>query len=183
MGNWFGKKRLGIIFGIWNSHTSVGNILGAVIAGVWVNYEWGYSFIVPGLIIMMCGILAYFFVVVRPEDVGLPHPDHADESMNTTTVTDSTDVSIYEDYESARQRRNVEKSPVATVEKKPISMWQAVLIPGVIEFSLCLFFSKAVYYTFFFWLPVYIKETTDVGNHIAADLSAVFDAGTVWSID
>ena len=56
-------------------------------------------------------------------------------------------------------------------------MWQAVLIPGVIEFSLCLFFSKAVYYTFFFWLPVYIKETTDLGNRMSADLSAVFDAG------
>ena len=49
-----------IIFGIWNSHTSVGNILGAVIAAVWVNHQWGYSFIVPGLIIMACGVLAYF---------------------------------------------------------------------------------------------------------------------------
>lgn len=55
VGNWFGKKRLGLIFGVWNSHTSVGNILGAVIAGLWVNNMWGYSFVVPGLIVGATG--------------------------------------------------------------------------------------------------------------------------------
>lgn len=33
VGNWFGSAKKGLIFGIWNWHTSVGNILGAVIAG------------------------------------------------------------------------------------------------------------------------------------------------------
>ena len=33
MANWFGKGRRGLIMGIWNSHTSIGNILGALIAG------------------------------------------------------------------------------------------------------------------------------------------------------
>ena len=28
MANWFGKGRRGLIMGIWNSHTSLGNILG-----------------------------------------------------------------------------------------------------------------------------------------------------------
>jgi OPA family glycerol-3-phosphate transporter-like MFS transporter 1/2 len=28
MSNWFGKKKRGLIFGLWNSHTSIGNILG-----------------------------------------------------------------------------------------------------------------------------------------------------------
>lgn len=36
----------------------------------------------------------------------------------------------------------------------------ALKIPGVIEFSLCLFFSKLVNYTFLFWLPLYIKNTS-----------------------
>lgn len=26
--NWFGKGKRGLIFGIWNSHTSIGNIVG-----------------------------------------------------------------------------------------------------------------------------------------------------------
>lgn len=63
VGNWFGKKRLGLIFGIWNSHTSVGNILGALIAGVWVNDAWGLSFIVPGVIISIGGNLQECFVL------------------------------------------------------------------------------------------------------------------------
>lgn len=28
VGNWFGKSKRGLIFGIWNSHTSIGNIMG-----------------------------------------------------------------------------------------------------------------------------------------------------------
>ena len=33
MANWFGKGRRGLIMGLWNSHTSLGNILGSLIAG------------------------------------------------------------------------------------------------------------------------------------------------------
>jgi OPA family glycerol-3-phosphate transporter-like MFS transporter 1/2 len=39
--NWFGKGKRGLVMGIWNAHTSVGNILGAVIASSflsWVRY-------------------------------------------------------------------------------------------------------------------------------------------------
>ena len=34
MANWFGKGKKGLIFGIWNSHTAVGNILGSFLAGL-----------------------------------------------------------------------------------------------------------------------------------------------------
>ena len=33
-------SRRGLIMGIWNSHTSVGNILGSAIAGIWASSEW-----------------------------------------------------------------------------------------------------------------------------------------------
>jgi MFS transporter, OPA family, solute carrier family 37 (glycerol-3-phosphate transporter), member 1/2 len=42
----------------------------------------------------------------------------------------------------------------------PIGFMGALKIPGVVEFSLCLFFSKLVNYTFLFWLPLYIKNTS-----------------------
>uniref|UniRef100_A0A671UFK8 Glucose-6-phosphate exchanger SLC37A2 n=1 Tax=Sparus aurata TaxID=8175 RepID=A0A671UFK8_SPAAU len=63
VGNWFGKGKRGFIMGVWNSHTSVGNILGSLIAGVYVSSAWGMSFIVPGLIIASTGILCFFFLV------------------------------------------------------------------------------------------------------------------------
>lgn len=49
--------------GIWNSHTSVGNIVGSLIAGVWVNQQWGLSFIVPGIIIAVMGIITFLFLI------------------------------------------------------------------------------------------------------------------------
>lgn len=55
--------RRGFIMGVWNSHTSVGNILGSLIAGVFVSSAWGMSFIVPGIIIASTGILCFFFLV------------------------------------------------------------------------------------------------------------------------
>lgn len=55
--------RRGLIMGIWNSHTSVGNILGSLIAGIWVSSAWGLSFIVPGIIIAAVGVLCFFFLV------------------------------------------------------------------------------------------------------------------------
>ena len=37
MGNWFGKKNRGLFLGIWNAHTSVGNILGTVVPSIWAQ--------------------------------------------------------------------------------------------------------------------------------------------------
>uniref|UniRef100_A0A665XCR3 Glucose-6-phosphate exchanger SLC37A2 n=1 Tax=Echeneis naucrates TaxID=173247 RepID=A0A665XCR3_ECHNA len=76
VGNWFGKGKRGFIMGVWNSHTSVGNILGSLIAGVFVSSAWGMSFIVPGIIIASTGILCFFFLVEKPEDVNCTPPQH-----------------------------------------------------------------------------------------------------------
>ena len=47
---------------------------------------------------------------------------------------------------------------------KAISFHRAFLIPGVIEFSLCLFSAKLVFYVFLFWLPHYIKVGTGIST-------------------
>lgn len=49
--------------GIWNSHTSVGNILGSLIAGIWVSEHWGLSFVVPGIIIAAMGVVTFLFLI------------------------------------------------------------------------------------------------------------------------
>jgi len=46
VGNWFGKAKRGLIMGIWNSHTSVGNIIGSIIASGMLELGWGWSFVV-----------------------------------------------------------------------------------------------------------------------------------------
>lgn len=51
--------------GVWNSHTSVGNILGSLIAGYWVSTCWGLSFIVPGAVVATMGLVCFLFLIER----------------------------------------------------------------------------------------------------------------------
>nr|CAI5817052.1 unnamed protein product [Callosobruchus analis] len=71
MGNWFGKSKRGLIFGMWNSHTSIGNILGSLISAQYVEKDWALSFMIPGLYIGVVGFVIFLFLVTNPSDVGL----------------------------------------------------------------------------------------------------------------
>ncbi|KAL4228961.1 hypothetical protein ACF0H5_012001 [Mactra antiquata] len=161
VGNWYGKGKRGLIMGIWNSHTSVGNILGSVIAGIWVNEAWGWSFVVPGIIIATLGVIVFFFLVPDPDIVGCRPPvHHTDKEPEEEALVSKDEGSVRED-------------------KEAITIWRALRIPGVIEFSLCLFFAKLVSYTFLFWLPKYISAKTSYDAEVAGDLSTLFDVGGI----
>ncbi|XP_060592081.1 glucose-6-phosphate exchanger SLC37A2-like isoform X1 [Ruditapes philippinarum] len=277
VGNWYGKGKRGLIMGIWNSHTSVGNILGSLIAGVWVNHAWGWSFIVPGIIIGCLGILVFFFLVPEPGAVNCDRPVHhiAGEEQNGAQSTDGVvtvlkteqapvahpDVNCNEKInlgfnDSDLDKKKIDLSEViidpsravvtfngekvvlsnwcngavlnGSVQNGPhltndevhdkhqggarpfpelvtntglptkeeplmrtgdddidhkkdeaISLFKALMIPGVIEFSLCLFFAKLVSYTFLFWLPKYISYKTSYDAEVAGDLSTLFDVGGI----
>lgn len=209
VGNWFGKGRRGLIMGIWNSHTSVGNILGSAIAGVWASGQWGYSFIVPGCIIAGMAIFVFLFLVVDPSHVGCQPPQQHteplpnDSSVSTEVVTDSQEGDDGERLlkepcsyspKPTEVKRNLELPseshisastvvPPSHGEASAVGFWRAVLIPGVIEYSLCLFFAKLVSYTFLFWLPFYIENTSIGGKRYgpttSADLSTMFDVGGI----
>ncbi|XP_061608422.1 glucose-6-phosphate exchanger SLC37A2 isoform X2 [Phyllopteryx taeniolatus] len=161
VGNWFGKGKRGFIMGVWNSHTSVGNILGSLIAGVFVSSAWGLSFIVPGLIIAATGVLCFFFLVEKPEDVNCSPPQHHSPSH---VVNGSIDA---------------ETPEIAAGHSEAISFWGALSIPGVVEFSLCLLFAKLVSYTFLYWLPLYISNVAHFEAKEAGDISTLFDVGGI----
>ena len=88
MANWFGKGKKGLIFGIWNSHTSLGNILGSVLAGAFVEQSWGLSFIVPGSIIAGLGMVLFLVLVPKPEIVGLEVPEAPGRNVPGAAGTD-----------------------------------------------------------------------------------------------
>lgn len=107
MAHWFGKGKKGLIFGIWNSHTSVGNIVGSILAGAFVEDSWGLSFIVPGAIIGALGIFMFFFLVPKPEIVGLeipspPEPAVADEG----NPGEGSPLLLPENEDQVREKRN-----------------------------------------------------------------------------
>ncbi|XP_071706083.1 putative glycerol-3-phosphate transporter 4 [Rutidosis leptorrhynchoides] len=177
IGNWFGKRRRGLIMGIWNAHTSVGNISGSLLAASVLDYGWGWSFILPGCFIIVAGIVVFMFLAAYPEDVGFPYPSDSSPNARGSIRDDS----LWDEGTS-----NDEEAPVpriSSVNRKGVGFIGACFIPGVIPFALCLFFSKLVAYTFLFWLPFYLSQTEIGGERMsvksAGNLSTLFDVGGI----
>ncbi|KAK9292101.1 hypothetical protein L1049_020058 [Liquidambar formosana] len=169
VGNWFGKKKRGLIMGIWNAHTSVGNITGSLVASALLQYGWGWSFVVPGLMIAFVGLMVFLLLPVSPESVGadkdedeLQSPKKSGGGVTEPLLRSETEVKVKE---------------------KAVGFIEAWKIPGVAPFALCLFFSKLVAYTFLYWLPFYISHTAIDGKYLssatAGNLSTLFDVGGV----
>lgn len=198
IGNWFGKGRRGLIMGLWNSHTSVGNILGSLIAGYWVSSNWGLSFIVPGLIIIAMGVVCFLFLIEHPNDLKTVYAQNS--SLGKAVPTRSWNgvnghAEVYLQYKDSKNQScdtelllprdsvRIPMQPVVVVksesEPSAISFMGALRIPGVVEFSLCLLFAKLVSYTFLFWLPLYITKAAHLDAKKAGDLSTLFDVGGI----
>ncbi|KAK1322862.1 putative glycerol-3-phosphate transporter 5 [Acorus calamus] len=177
VGNWFGKSKRGLIMGVWNSHTSVGNILGSVLASSVLEFGWGWSFVLPGVLIMVVGVLVFWFLVPSPGDAGFESPKMEVE-MNLDIVEEEVGKDGEDDDEGLLQNRVTGFDPVA------IGFFEAWRLPGVAPYAFCLFFSKLVAYTFLYWLPFYIRHTAVAGKHLshkaAGILSTVFDVGGVF---
>jgi OPA family glycerol-3-phosphate transporter-like MFS transporter 1/2 len=140
VGNWFGKSKRGLIMGIWNAHTSVGNISGSLLAAFLLKFGWGWSFAIPSLIMVAVGLLVFVFLPVSPEVMEIDIDDG-----EISSVKDTTKEPLLE--------------PGQEVKHNAVGFLEAWKIPGVAPFALCLFFSKLVAYTFLYWLPFYISHT------------------------
>ncbi|KAJ6804558.1 putative glycerol-3-phosphate transporter 1 [Iris pallida] len=166
VGNWCGKRKRGLIMGIWNAHTSVGNISGSLIAAGLLKYGWGWSFVVPGLIIAFVGMAVFLFLAISPESVGTEKEE-----------------GLLKPHENEVTEPLLEVEGRKDVRDKAVGFIEAWRIPGVAPFALCLFFSKLVAYTFLYWLPFYISHTAVNGQYlsdsVAGNLSTLFDVGGV----
>ncbi|XP_062391478.1 glucose-6-phosphate exchanger SLC37A1 isoform X2 [Sardina pilchardus] len=206
IGNWFGKGRRGLVMGVWNSHTSVGNILGSLIAGCWVSSNWGMSFIVPGLIIIAMGIVCFLFLIEHPNDLRNVCTQNTSRATTRGRPGRNGQVDALLQYKPGKAQSwdtelllgqsgceggvcvdregvcvSVQQLVVVKSETEPsaISFMGALNIPGVVEFSLCLLFAKLVSYTFLFWLPMYITKAAHLDAKKAGDLSTLFDVGGI----
>ncbi|XP_018430950.1 PREDICTED: glucose-6-phosphate exchanger SLC37A1-like [Nanorana parkeri] len=196
IGNWFGEGRRGLIMGVWNSHTSVGNILGSLIAGFWVSSCWGMSFVVPGIIIAVMGVLCFLFLIEHPRDLN-SHPPRAPPSLSCNGFKIQNQILRAEESEAEKWETQNMLGPspvypthhVVVLQKEPsngkssssaISFSGALQIPGVVEFSVCLLFAKLVSYTFLFWLPLYMASAGRMDARHAGDLSTLFDVGGIF---
>lgn len=179
--NWFEPAKSGLIYGLWNSHLNLGNIMGATIGGYFVEKDWSLSFIVPGIIMIATAFLQFLFLCPTPEDVDLPKlPKRNNALKNGGPKQEATSLEPFVGHNS--RGKNLELSHNRTVESnddRPVSFWTALMIPGVLEYSLCLLFAKLVSYTFLFWLPRYIASSTHNNAEHSSYMSTPFDIGGV----
>eukprot|EP01025_Chloroclados_australasicus_P056218 TRINITY_DN6915_c0_g2_i1.p1 TRINITY_DN6915_c0_g2~~TRINITY_DN6915_c0_g2_i1.p1 ORF type:complete len:508 (-),score=44.64 TRINITY_DN6915_c0_g2_i1:312-1835(-) len=162
MANWFGHGKRGFVMGIWNSHTSMGNMLGSIIAAQMLPFGWGWAFIVPGVTLLIMSLVVFFFLIATPNDI-------AENTVEANSLISSSGTNLQQLAPSQNAHE--------------VGMLQALAIPGVAIFAVCLFFAKLIAYTFLYWLPFYIGATRIGGEYLspeaAGNLSVVFDIGGV----
>jgi len=184
-----GKR--GLVLGIWNAHTSVGNIVGSLVAtaalsiggaGDLGEYDanWTMSFIVSACMMFVVAMLILFFLTEHPRDVGLKGCEEEEDG----DVEDAPPKGTGVEAPTGKRRLRVGYSVMTrnyTMDGEPIgadagggeemsilsNLKTAFMIPGVVEFSLCLLFAKCIAYTFIYWTPYYLSHngfsTTDAG--------------------
>eukprot|EP00250_Pteridium_aquilinum_P020129 c24713_g1_i1 orf=630-2276(-) len=188
LGNWFGKNKRGLIMGVWNAHTSIGNIFGTLMASSVLSYGWGWSFVVPGIATIAGGIVMFLFLAVDPEIVGLPSPYEKMQGHATAghEIEEDEERGFSESgakqpllHKSHKVKHNYDEQ--ASTEHTAVGFLEAWAIPRVAPYAFCLFFAKLVAYTFLYWLPYYIEHTEINGEYLsdttAGNLSTVFDVG------
>jgi OPA family glycerol-3-phosphate transporter-like MFS transporter 1/2 len=201
VGNWFGKSKRGLIMGVWNAHTSVGNILGSLIAARCLrDSNWGMSFIIPGVLMALSGLVINLFLVVDPEDAGHASPHDTSSHQEGGDISEDrialTSAAAGGESMSSMVSSDDERASTPGLgggssrsgfterhQSEAVGFRAALRIPGVVTFSLCLFFTKLVAYTFLYWLPFYIERTEIGGEYLSAakagELSTLFDIGGV----
>jgi OPA family glycerol-3-phosphate transporter-like MFS transporter 1/2 len=153
VGNWFGHaSSRGTIMGVWNSHTSVGNIAGSVLSAAVLEFGWGWSFLVPAFVIAALGVVVLVFLIAHPMDAGLDI-EAIEVEMNGGS---GEEVELL--GEDKKEDEDVLEVEAVAELPRAIGFLEAWRLPGVAPFAFCLFFSKLVAYTFLYWLPFYIRH-------------------------
>lgn len=208
MGSWFGRSNRGLLMGIWNAHTSVGNILGAVIATSSLTidkhkHDWAAAFFVPAAVLAGMGIIDAILLVSDPAEVGF-----TPERIESLAPPKAVDVDEETNVESGVQQPPSASSPPPSPPPLPpsssllsdgvshddklgdhlasedraasaASFREMLAIPGVITFAMALFFAKLTAYGFLYWLPLWL-EHVGFCQQRAGYFSTLFDVGGVF---
>ncbi|XP_067684615.1 sugar phosphate exchanger 3-like isoform X2 [Haliotis asinina] len=175
MGNWFGKSSRGLVFGLWSACASVGNILGALMVSAVLDYGYQYAFLFTSSMLFAGGVINFFGLVTSPRELGL---SAADEDVRSTSAADDREALLSVTEESDDDAKS---SVQVSGDLRPtaISFCTALLLPGVILYSLSYAFLKLVNYSFFFWLPYYLASAYHWKETVADSISIWYDVGGI----
>jgi sugar phosphate permease len=97
MGNWFGSKNRGWIFGTWTCHQYLGNIAAAVCASFIIHtasIHWTWALIIPGICNLIWGVVCLQFLPERPEHVGVETEEMAAKALLDNNTSSSSEQQV-----------------------------------------------------------------------------------------
>ena len=195
MGNWFSKSSSGLVFGVWSCCGSAGNIVGALLVAGVIEYGYEYGMLMVSLFSLCAGVICFVCLKIHPKHVLLTNPDDSkvpDIPMNDIpkngTVEKkkdgekgSVEMGVVNGGATLEESRNISQSrvPLTDIEitPAPIKFYEALLIPGVITYSLANACLKMVNYAFLFWLPAYLSMGLGIDDKTSDNLSNLYDVG------
>lgn len=87
--SWFHVRERGVFSAIFGSMIQSGRALIFFVGGIAVTFlPWQWVFFIPAGVMLLMGVLTYFFVRDNPEDTGHPSFDTADASSGDTDKVD-----------------------------------------------------------------------------------------------
>ena len=173
IGNWFSKSSGGLVFGLWSSNASLGNIAGSLIVACVIDYGYEYGILLNSFLLFCGSGIIFFCLIPHPNDIGLQSPDGVNESI----AAEQTDVVI---LPSEEEPETYILEPVLKSNKpKAIGFIQACLLPGVLLYALSYACLKMVNYSFFFWLPTYLSQGLHWDDKLSDRLSNFYDIGGI----
>lgn len=100
MGNWFGAKNRGWIFGTWTCHQYIGNILAAVVATMILNssYSWEWALVIPAVANFAWGVVCLTILPERPEHVGVETEESAAKALLAQSSSKSSSSEVSTDF-------------------------------------------------------------------------------------
>jgi len=149
MGNWFSKKGRGCIFGLWSSHQFLGDIAAALgtAAIVGGGLPWQWALVIPAVLNGVWGFGNFFLLPNSPADVGIQ--TDAEKKVSSSGAAGGGTIGFFE----------------------------AVMIPGVLGYSIAYGFLKFINYAMFFWLPFFLALHFD--NNTANVISSLYSVGMI----
>ncbi len=174
MGNWFSKSTRGSVFGFWSANASVGNIIGSLMVASVLDYGYEYGFLVTSFLLFCGGFVMFFCLITKPEDIGLEGPrDDEDEELEPEQNRLLRNQSPSCNNEDQQQ-------PYVESKTGAVGFFKALLLPGVIPYSLSYACLKLVNYSFFFWLPTYLAQGLHWKDKKSDQLSNFYDLGGIF---
>jgi OPA family glycerol-3-phosphate transporter-like MFS transporter 1/2 len=157
--------------GAWNSHISLGNALGAIVATACVDWgmdghDWPLGFEVPGLIVALAGLMVFWFLESDPAEV-------AGLRLQGSPAMDLAPLL----HPALQQQHQQLQQGGEEQEQMDAGFARALLIPNVAPFCVCLFFAKMCTNALLFWGPMYLSNDVGFSTEQAGYLCTFFDLG------